>query len=189
MTENYGAFGSYLDSVIKDAGLSYREAASLAGVSDATVRAYVRGFVERKGTPIANPPTVRTVLKLAAVPGFDPVEGLRHAGLPVPKRLPLMRKAQALSLEDLLDEIRARAESAQMTAPLRPQQLTDEQIKARGRSIVRLNGLASEAREVGDDSAADALCELVDALSAQLDAAMAEEISDARSSRRPPIDK
>lgn len=163
---------------IQDSGLSQRRVAERARVDEGTIRAYLKGYVMRRGARIETPPTVATVIRIADALEVDRAEMLAAAGLEAPRHL-LEGPARngEPSNDDLIEMLRRRLETGTRKQSLPVVELSDAQVRWRGRMIVRLGIVAEEAREQGDASAADALADLVDSLKAQLEAAMAEEFS------------
>lgn len=180
VTSDHGAFGDYLAARIHDSGLSQRRVAERAGVDEGTIRAYLRGYVVRRGAQIVTPPTVPTVIRIADALEVDRAEMLAAAGLDAPRHLLERQPPSGEPGNDELIELLRRRLEGPTQGRLPVVELTDPQIRWRGRLIVRLETVADEAREIGDESAAEALCGIADALNAQLEAAMAAEISEAQ---------
>lgn len=175
-------FEAYLRARIDERGLSNYEAANLAGVSEGTIRKYTNPEDKSAREP-------RTIRRIARGLKLDPADLFERAGLPIPPDLasPEPEATRDLTLADLLDAIKSRFEKATAPAekPLPPARLTDAQIRWRGRLIVRLETVAEEARDLQDNSAAAALCEMAEMFKEHLEAATAAEISEAQAQRQP----
>jgi transcriptional regulator with XRE-family HTH domain len=90
-------------------GLSTREAARRAGVSDTLWRSLERGYELRKGTRFDVSPRADTVAKVARIIGIDVTKALELAGLPtVDGDIEPEPDLSGISDEHLLDEVRRR---------------------------------------------------------------------------------
>ena len=189
MTDSSAGFGPYLEARIRESGLSQRRIAELAGVDEGTIRAYVRGYTKRRGIKIDVSLTVATVVKLADALEVNRAEMLGAAGLEVPTRVLAQQPRPGEPSNDQLLEILRRRLEAPDLGPANGERfdpsrrLTNEQIRTRGAAIAALKTAANRARAAGDDEAADAICELVGAMDAQLVAMTAAEVSEARLAR------
>lgn len=182
-------FGTRLDAEIKASGLSVHQVAKRAGISEGIIRSYVRGYIARAGGRIPVPPTVPTVVKLADALRIQRADLLREAGLEAPARVLAQQPDHgALSVDELLNILRERLEGRPLTGVGRfdPKRvLTTEQVTLRGQLIAGLNKIADQARDGGDDVAADAICDLVEAMDNQLTEMSREEVRQAQGRRRP----
>lgn len=174
VTEAGGEFGAFLEERIRAAGLSNRETAERAGIHEATVRAYIRGYAERRGVRHPTPPSVRTLVKLSAAIGLLPEEteeAFRLAGLEMPRRLRTL-DAPEYTANQLLDMLRIRLADLETAVHRNPQlppgELAPAQFRPRGHTVARLDTLAHEARDAGDEVAAAAVEQLGELLNRQL---------------------
>lgn len=109
MTNSPWPLGPVLEAARIERGLSTREAARRAGVSDTQWRNLERGFELRKGTRLEVSPRVDTVAKVARAIGLDVKQALELAGLPtVDADVPPDPDLSGVSDEALLDEVRRR---------------------------------------------------------------------------------
>lgn len=187
MTEARGDFGTHLDVLIRESGLSIRQVAGRAEVDEGTVRAYIRGYISRGGSKIPVPPTLSTVVKLADALEVPRAEMLQAAGIEAPARvLAQQPRAGELTTVKLLDMLRERIERHVATPPrFNPGhgRLTNEQVETRGSAIAALKKAAKQARDAGDDDAADAISDLVEEMIRHLDSMTAGEVSEDRTTR------
>lgn len=190
MSDDNEAFGPWLERELRDRGLSNRAAARLTGVSDVTISDYIRGYKDKRTnggyTRTTVKLTVPVLAQLARGLGIEPAVLFGKAGLPVPQGLAAFRAdAALLTNAELLSLLKDRLDAPTTHMELPPVELTDAQVRWRGRLIVRLETVADEAREIGDDSAAAALCDMAETFKANLEAATAAEISEAQAQRQP----
>lgn len=179
MTVNREEFGAYLAARIADARMSRRRVARRAGLDEGTVRNYLKGQIPQDAQD--------NLISLADALGVDRAEMMAAAGVEASRTL-LTRPSRLdePSTDELLRMLRERIEDAARASRLPQTQFTDAQIRARGRLIVRLDVTADEVREQGDVTAADAICELVEAMKDQMTAAMEAEISEDQARRPQP---
>jgi hypothetical protein len=185
-------FGPYLADRIRESGLSRRKVARRAGISEGRVRQLIDGYSQSHGvrTPVGT--TYPTVVALSRTLGFPLREGLRLAGIAVSANLP-DSDAESLSsssVEQLLAELGRRWEKAsplseppsEVEAP-RPMSLAE--LRSRSQTITRLDALARETREAGDEIGADEIAALSAKLNHALELADATEVKRSRGRRAP----
>ncbi len=178
-------FGPYLADRIRDSGLSQRKVALRAGISEGRVRQLIDGYSKSHGVKTRVQTTHATIAALSRALGFPLRTGLELAGLEVPGNLPDESLA-ACSVEQLLGELGrrwARVDPSIEPAlvPSRPMSLAE--LRARSQTITRLDALAREVGEAGDQIGADRIATLSASLNRELEFADAAE-AQVRGSRR-----
>lgn len=181
-------FGPYLADQIRDSGLSQRKVAQRAGISEGRVRQLIDGYSKSHGVKTPVQTTYATIAALSRALGFPLRTGLELAGLDVPDSLPDESLA-ACSVEQILAELGRRwarvdpsIESASQ-ASSRPMSLAE--LRARSQTITRLDGLAREVGEAGDENGADRIAALSVSLNRELEIADAAEVRGSRRRRAP----
>jgi transcriptional regulator with XRE-family HTH domain len=181
-------FGPYLANRILESGLSQRKVAQRAGISEGRVRQLIDGYSQSHGvrTPVGT--TYSTIVALSKTLGFPLREGLQLAGIAVPANIPEddapAESLSSSSVEQLLAELARRWAQVRPTSEPAPEvavprAMSLAELRARSQTITRLDALARETREAGDESGADEIA----ALSAELNHAL--ELADATEVRRP----
>jgi transcriptional regulator with XRE-family HTH domain len=186
-------FGPYLADRIRDSGLSQRKVAQRAGISEGRVRQLIDGYSTSHGvkTPVGT--TYPTIVALSRTLGFPLREGLELAGLDVPANVSdSAEPSESISsstVEQLLAELGRRWAQLQPASepgsevPAGPQPMTLSELRARSQTITRLDALAREARQAGDESGADKIAALSTSLHHDLELADATEIRESRGKR------
>ena len=186
-------FGPYLADRIRESGLSQRKVARRAGISEGRIRQLIDGYSQSHGvrTPVGT--TYPTIVALSRTLGFPLREGLQLAGIAVPANLPDTAPAGSLSsssVEQLLAELGRRwalVGPASEPAPelLAPRPMSIAELRARSQTITRLDALARETREAGDEIGADEIAALSAKLNHALEFADATEVKRSRGRRAP----
>lgn len=119
--------GRLLETARIDRGLSTKEAARRAGISDTLWRTLERGFELKKGTRFPASPRPETVVKAARIADIDPKTALALAGLPTvdPAEFEVLDLA-GVSDEQLLDEVRRRMQLRTSKRTLSAQEMAAE---------------------------------------------------------------
>ncbi len=187
-------FGPYLADRIRESGLSQRKVAQRAGISEGRVRQLIDGYSQSHGvkTPVGT--TYSTIAALTRTLGFPLGKGLRLAGIAGAVKIPdVDEPAESLSsssMEQLLAELGRRWEQAgppsERASELAVQApLSLAELRARSQTITRLDALAREAREAGDEIGADEIAALSARLNHALELADATEVRRSRERRAP----
>jgi transcriptional regulator with XRE-family HTH domain len=181
-------FGPYLADQIRDSGLSQRKVAQRAGISEGRVRQLIDGYSKSHGVKTPVQTTHATIAALSRALGFPLREGLELAGLEAPDNLPDESLA-ASSVEQILAELGRRW--AQVDPSFEPasaslvRPMTLAELRARSQTITRLDGLAREVREAGDEKGAERIAALAASLNRELEIADAAEVRGSRGKRAP----
>jgi len=183
-------FGPYLADQIRDSGLSQRKVAQRAGISEGRVRQLIDGYSKSHGIKTPVQTTHATIAALSRALGFPLREGLELAGLEVPDNLP-DKSLAACSVEQILAELGRRWAQVDPSiqagaAPFaQPGPMSLAELRARSQTITRLDTLAREVREAGDEKGADRIAGLSVSLNRELELADAAEVSRPRRRRAP----
>jgi transcriptional regulator with XRE-family HTH domain len=129
------------------------------------------------------PTTIERVERLARVLHFDAHEGLRLAGLEVPKNRHLITEPITdWTVDEMLNALRDRF--AELTRESEPDvaPLTVTALRARGLAIVRLDELVAEVREAGDPAGAAQIAALSASMLREVEA-LEEDVTGAQVER------